>query len=137
MTPVQIAKEHCANYDTRDGSCLGVYYNDDLSIRFKRPFAKCLLNQPCQKCYYFEEIVMGILIEDRDKRAEGRKQSEFKEGVDQYIKAVYPPEANVSDERRRCPKCKTQFLKKRERYCAECKELNRKETLRRANLGRK
>src|SRR4029450_2893312 len=31
ITPLQAAKAHCANYQS-DGSCLCIYYNDDLSI---------------------------------------------------------------------------------------------------------
>jgi hypothetical protein len=41
MTPLQAAKAHCANYQ-QDGSCLGFYYNDDLSVDWSRdrPVAK-------------------------------------------------------------------------------------------------
>src|ERR1700736_2604402 len=58
MTPLQAAKAHCANYQP-DGSCLGIYYNDDLSIDWQRyaPRPRCLLAD-CGQCSYFEEIIL-------------------------------------------------------------------------------
>jgi hypothetical protein len=41
MTPLQAAKAHCANH-LPDGSCLGIYYNDDLSVDGSR-------YRPCEK----------------------------------------------------------------------------------------
>jgi hypothetical protein len=54
MTPLQAAKEHCANYD--NGACLGIYYKSDLSIdKIKYlPLARCLLAEPVRPCPYFE-----------------------------------------------------------------------------------
>jgi hypothetical protein len=58
MTPLQAAKAHCANYQP-DGSCLGIYYNDDLSVDWSRyrPLPKCAIAS-CQACPYFEQIVL-------------------------------------------------------------------------------
>lgn len=66
MTPLQTAKCHCANYQS-DGSCLGVYYNKDGSIRCVRSLAKCLLADPIQRCPYFEEYIMPMKLEDSNR----------------------------------------------------------------------
>jgi hypothetical protein len=36
MTPLQLAHDHCANWNS-DGSCLGAIIDDDLQIRRCRP----------------------------------------------------------------------------------------------------
>jgi hypothetical protein len=82
MTPLQAAKAHCANYQA-GGSCLGIYYNDDLSIdktRYK-PCDKCLLAKG-KRCEYFEEIIVPMRM--------SRETGEAKEQADKKEAAVTP-----------------------------------------------
>jgi hypothetical protein len=69
MTPLQAAKKCCANYQP-DGSCLGAYYNDDLSIDNVRynPLPTCVFHhENPEPCPYFEEIVLP-----QEQSAEGQ-----------------------------------------------------------------
>jgi len=84
MTPRQIAKEHCANYQS-DGSCLGVHYNDDLKISHVAPLPRCLLADPIRRCPYFEECVMPMKLEHPSRLVQNRMRDEFEEGVNQDI----------------------------------------------------
>lgn len=92
MTPANLAKLHCANYDTRDSSCAGIYYNRDLTIQASRPLPKCLLNEPCRRCSYFEEIIMPLYsnLTDSERSHPKLKNSilAHKEGVKAYMVAV-------------------------------------------------
>jgi len=59
MTPLQAAKEHCANWNC--GACLGMYYKTDLSVDWSRhkPLPKCLLAEG-KRCPYFENIIIPM-----------------------------------------------------------------------------
>lgn len=84
MIPSQVARAHCANFMS-DGSCLGVYYNDDLSAKFCKPLPKCLLFGPkIERCAYFEECVMPIKIEHGGPAREKNK-TDFDEGIKIYM----------------------------------------------------
>lgn len=70
MTPLQIAKDHCANWRNDGKGCLGAIIDDDLQIRRCRPKPKCVLGTPGERCAYFEECVapMGPSIDSEDYR---------------------------------------------------------------------
>ena len=125
MSPLQVAKLHCANYQP-DGSCLGVYYNRDLSIAKCIPLPRCLLYEPIQRCPYFEEIVMPQKLEDRSRDVQERKRREFEEGVDQYRRATTIPIVG-----RLCVAClEKNTPSKTRRFCDECGHRRRRETYR-------
>jgi hypothetical protein len=75
MTPLQAAKEHCANYQP-NGSCLGIYYSNDLSVDQSRyrPCTKCLLAEG-QRCPYFEEIVVPMKMSHETAESPANKFS--------------------------------------------------------------
>jgi hypothetical protein len=76
MTPLQLAKCHCANYQA-DGSCLGMYYNRDLSVAKCVPLPRCLLHEPVQRCPYFDEIIAPMKLEHKNPITEAKMREEF------------------------------------------------------------
>ena len=126
MTPLQAARAHCPNYQA-DGSCLGIYYNDHLSIDRSRyrPCEQCLLGAG-KRCEYFEEIIAAM----RPARPKEAKA---------LAKAVsgYQRQHKLHSFARSCPKCGERPLLRRQRMCAECRAERRRETHRKYNSGRK
>jgi hypothetical protein len=111
MTPLQIAKDHCANWRNDGKGCLGAIIDDDLQIRRCRPKAKCVLGTPGERCAYFEECVapMAPSIENPKVRAE------FDAAVRNYRLAAELP---CADERP-CPICGQPIVSRR-RFCDQC-----------------
>lgn len=139
MTPAQVAEAHCANWDK--GACLGVYYNSDLSIRFKRPFERCLLRD-CKKCYYFEEIIVpmfdNLTETDKEHPLLKNRLRDFNEGVAQYHVMLSPQTATkVVPTARVCPDCKKRPLEPKRRVCDICRKNRRKTTIEAANRQKK
>ena len=111
MTPLQIAKDHCANWRNDGKGCLGAIIDDDLQIRRCRPKPKCVLGTPGERCAYFEECVapMGPSIDNEDYRRQ------FQAAVRDYRLAAKLPCA----EERPCPVC-GQAMEPGRRFCESC-----------------
>ena len=58
MTPLQLARQCCANWEP-DGGCLGVRFGDDGRIVSCSPQPKCWLAEG-KPCRYFEECVLPV-----------------------------------------------------------------------------
>jgi hypothetical protein len=116
MTPLQAAKAHCANYQS-DGSCLGMYYNDDLSVDHSkyRPCARCLLADG-KRCEYFEECVMPMPI-DRVKHP--KEAAGFAAACHEYRRSIQGAPSAIKRLCRACRKCEVVGLK---RFCGTCAE---------------
>jgi hypothetical protein len=115
MSPNQIAKAHCANFQS-DGSCIGVHYNDDLTIKSINPLPKCLLAESGVRCPYFEECVMPQKLDD----------PEFQAGIQRYKLAVKLPAMT-----RICRVCQTNDTgSKKRQLCANCRRASRRESYR-------
>ena len=82
MTPLQFAREECANHQP-DGSCLGAWINEDLSITRGDPKPRCLLAEG-KRCRYFEECVapMARMVNDP------RRATALRDAVTQYYVAL-------------------------------------------------
>ena len=125
MTPVGAAKTHCANYQA-DGSCLGVYYNDDLSVDRSHyaPCTTCLVAEE-KRCAYFEEIIVTMRLEQpADANA--------------LASAVgtYQRKHKLQPVQRLCPKCGEEPLQARQKFCATCRVQNRRQSHRKYNSHR-
>jgi hypothetical protein len=131
ITPLQAAKAHCANYQS-DGSCLGIYYNDDLSIDSSRyePRQVCLLSPSsgrCPCCPYFEEIVLP-----QCSPATARL----------YVQAL--PEGTVTtvrlEPKRLCSNCQKREPAPGKLLCAECAKertrISKREHMKRVRSGK-
>jgi len=126
MTPLQAAKAHCANYQP-DGSCLGIYYNDDLSVDWSRwqPRDKCLLAEG-KRCAYFEEIILPMRL---------ARPNEAKS----LTKAItaYQRQHKLQALQRFCPECREAPLAAKQKVCASCRVKRRQKTYREYNSHRK
>jgi hypothetical protein len=114
MTPLQAAKARCANYQ-QDGSCLGIYYNDDLSVDWlrHRPLPRCLLalGEPCP---YFEECVMPMRI-DRVKHP--KEAAGFAEACHEYRMSIKGAPLAI---KRLCRACRRREVVGLKRFCQTC-----------------
>jgi hypothetical protein len=120
MTPLQAAKAHCANYQAVE-SCLGIYYNDDLTVDWSRyePKAKCVLHDMCDACPYFEKTVLpqvSLAVSAAYLRA-------LPEGTITSVK-------NNQQVKRRCPDCRKRFLELHKRYCGVCADMRKRTSYR-------
>jgi hypothetical protein len=117
MTPLQAAKAHCANHQP-DGSCLGIYYNDDLSVdglRY-RPCEKCLLAEG-KRCEYFEEIIVPMRMSR--ETAEAKAQADKKESaVTAYLKLHKL--ISKTQAKRMCKRCERVEVQGIARFCGKC-----------------
>lgn len=119
MTPLQFARDECANHQP-DGSCLGVWINEDLSITRGDPKPRCLLAEG-KRCRYFEECVAPMA----DMASDPRRAADLQEAVAEYrqITNQRAPKA------RPCPDCGAPMLKGKQ-YCPRCSETRRKASYR-------
>ena len=126
MTPLRAAKAHCNNYQ-QDGSCLGIYQKDDLSVDHSnyRPCAKCLLADD-KRCEYFEEIILPMRLE-RPVEAKSLASA----------LSAYQRQHRLQALLRFCPKCGETPLEARQRLCADCRAKHRRETHQKYNSHRK
>jgi hypothetical protein len=118
MTPLQAAKAHCANYQP-DGSCLGIYYNRDLSIDRAscRPCGKCLLADD-QRCTYFEEIILPMQMSRETAQAvvaADKKDSAVKHYL--TLHHLIPSRQNA---KKVCLACRRVEVEGKEKYCYRC-----------------
>src|ERR1051326_1042140 len=110
MTPLQGARNHCANYQP-DGSCLGIGIKEDGSLsRFQPAGTKCLLAQPGVRCQYFEECVMPM---EKSAWKSPLEQNQFAEAVRDYRLRS----GALSLARRICPVCQARELEPRHQLC--------------------
>jgi hypothetical protein len=129
MTPLQAAKSHCANYQP-DGSCLGVYYNDDLSVDSSRyrPCDRCLLADH-KRCEYFEEIIVPMRMSR--ETAEAKAQADKKEAaVNTYLK-LHKLIPTKTEAKRMCLQCRRVEVEGIARFCGKCALVRKRESDRR------
>ncbi len=116
MTPLQFAREFCANFQS-DGSCLGAWIADNGSIQLSRPQSRCVLPA---RCRYFEECVVP-----NAEPVEGPQSVKLRAAVREYAR-VLPPELRMATEStpRYC-ECGA-LLARRKRYCPACRNAKRR-----------
>jgi cytochrome c5 len=118
MTPLQAAKAHCANYQP-DGSCLGIYYNDDLSTDKSRyrPCESCLLADG-KRCEYFEEVIIPMRMSRETAQAKGRAEKK-EQAVAAYL-AQHKLRSGKTIAKRVCLYCRRVELEGLAKYCERC-----------------
>jgi hypothetical protein len=128
VTPLQAAKEHCANYQ-RNGSCLGIYYNNDLSVDRSRyrPCANCLLAQG-KRCGYFEEVIAPMTMSR--ETAEAKMRADKKDSaVKTYLKS-HNLVSSKTHAKRMCLDCRKVQVEGRARFCHKCAERRKRRAYR-------
>jgi hypothetical protein len=134
MSPLQAAKEHCANYD--NGACKGIYFNDDLSIDRSRyrPLPRCVLSEPGQRCPYFEECILPMEI-PRETRASTKRANALASAIRQYRLATGTEPVRTI--KRMCLECHRHELEPGKRLCAICAKKSVRESKRRYQRNRR
>lgn len=115
MTPIQVAKAHCANFTA----------------------GKCLLKGACviasERCTYFDECVAPMAATGSwPGVTNSRELQELADAVKQY-KSLH---SATGQRGRLCPQCNEHELERSKRLCHECRVRQRKLTYRRANQQR-
>jgi len=117
MTPLQFAREECANHQP-DGSCLGAVIGADLRIRACNPRPRCIVATG-QRCAYFEQCVAPIA----DMVSDPKRARALQEAVAEYRQITN----QKSPAARRCPDCGAP-LQKGKQLCPACADRRRKAT---------
>lgn len=130
MTPLQAAKEHCPNYQS-DGSCLGIYYNDDLSVDRSRyrPCARCLLAQG-KRCDYFEEIIVPMRMSR--ETAEAKARADKKDAAVKTYLNSHNLISSKTSAKRMCLGCRRVEVEGRARFCHKCAGRRKRESYRKS-----
>ena len=119
MTPLQAAKTHCCNY-LPNGSCSGIAFRDDLSMyRFRKEGLPCVfLQRRCQACSYFEETVLP--------QVPASVAEEYRKSLPAGAKTTVRPRRSI----KLCPDCHKRELEPRQRYCATCGRIRKRNSKR-------
>ena len=134
MTPHQLAKNHCANYQP-NGSCRGCNLSEDGAIRSLTPRPKCLLAlDSIKRCAYFESCVMPYRYDNSNARIESSVRSDWNEATHAYRMATG---CLTESPIRLCPQCLKYKIEKGRRFCEACKTQNRLRTFEDSNRVRK
>jgi len=64
MTPLQFAKDECANFDEPTGGCKGIGIHDDGSLFCFDSKPSCVLLDRKARCAYFEKCVLPMHFDD-------------------------------------------------------------------------
>lgn len=125
MTPAQLAIAECANYD--QGRCLGVTADSLTSghLVLAKDRGQCVIT--AKRCGYFEECVLPMADSDHPDAGEyktARAAYRTKHGMKQ-----------IPEEIRKCI-C-GEMLGKRQRLCAKCATIKRRETFRNSQNRRR
>lgn len=123
MTPLQLAKEHCANYQS-DGTCLGVGIRDDGSLfRFQPEGKPCVLAPPLKRCAYFETTVLLRKPADEPCPPKARAlNDQFAEAVRLYAKSTDAHVPQTVKGQRMCRICRKRIVEPPKQLCYVCAE---------------
>jgi hypothetical protein len=129
MTPLQAAKEHCANWNC--GACLGMYYKDDLSVDWSKhsPRSRCVLADG-KRCPYFEEIIIPMKI-SRDT-AQAKTRADKKATAVEAYRRVHQLTAFKTKAKRMCFECRRVEVEGKERFCPKCAKRRNQASYRRS-----
>ena len=122
MTPLQLAKEECANCDNA-GNCAGIGIRDDLSLYRFRSEGKCRLAPDVEgkigRCPHFEECIAPMAqsrARDAVTPAPKKAAARLAHGVHAYEMAVMPvPTAKHA----KCKGCQKDVIAPK-RLCGQC-----------------
>jgi hypothetical protein len=125
MTPIQLAKAECANFD--NGRCLGIGIRDNGSLYGFEAKGPCVLKVLGVRCPYFEECVlpMASRVEPPTRRTDYMEAAAF-----------YRRAANVPQSVSRTCSC-GRPLEPYKQTCYVCRDAARKQKNRQRNQKRK
>jgi hypothetical protein len=113
MNILQLAKDHCANY--QNAVCTGVDVRlDGTQVRFLPECSQCLLCSG-QACRYLEESVLPMEKWEWKNPAEERAFH----GAAHHYRMTHPDFFSAPAQRK-CPDCRESALRPRQRVCEGC-----------------
>lgn len=115
MTPLQLARQECANW-TPTGGCLGAKC---LGSRTPGPLARCLLNEK-KPCPYFEDCVLPLL-KSHPEYADAAPDYEAWLQANARAKNQKTPSLTALKPHRKCRTCGKPVATKK-LYCDACKQ---------------
>ena len=127
MTPLQVARAECANFDPTTSGCKGIGIKDDGSLFMFGAKPACVLGNR-QPCAYFEELILPMGIECCNARNVQRAKDRD-EARDLY--ARFAP-AFSKAEGRVCPACNERLLEPHKRLCYLCAAFRKQEAWRKS-----
>lgn len=119
MTPLQFAKEQCANY-LSNGGCAGILIGNDFRPIPTGVKPKCVLADG-KRCQYFEECVLPMGIEPIN--AANVIRLEEKMEADRLYRKMT---GAMLQRGKICPQCKEREVPKRHRFCLACSAEHRR-----------
>lgn len=117
MTPLQFAREQCANYENGSG-CSGIGIKDDGSLFMFGKKPVCVLTDRKVRCQYFEETVLPMDIEPCNARNIERRK-DHQEAANLYAawtQGRKPAKHPI------CPRCLKREVEPPRRICYVCSE---------------
>jgi len=125
VNPHTFAQRDCANYQSKDGCCLGIPVESltepDKPVLAK-PLPRCLLAGKMRPCRYFEKVVLPLADQPSPKQ-EPDLQRQRLEARQKYL-AARKMEMPETVSLRTCPDCGGPLAKRR-RYCEKCTQKRR------------
>jgi len=134
MNPHTFAQRDCANYQTKDGSCLGIlveFLTEPDKPKRAKPLERCLLAGKLRPCRYFEKVVLP-LADNPSPKEEPDLQRQRLEARQKYL-AARKMEVTETVAMRTCPECGGPLAKRR-RYCERCTQKRRLATYRQRRM---
>lgn len=131
MTPLQFAREECANFE-HDGSCKGIGIRNDGSLYSFGKSPQCVLKDRQKTCQYFEECVLPMGLDTTT--ASGMARAKEREEAMRIYANNAPAIARYSG--RLCPDCQERELEAGHRFCYVCADARRKATQARSDKRR-
>ena len=134
MNLLRAAKEHCANWDC--GTCLGMYYKDDLSVDWSRhsPRPTCLLTDG-KRCPFFEEIVIPTRMSR--ETAQSKARADKKDAAVQTYLTLHQLIPTKTKAKRMCLECRRAEVGGRQRFCQKCGQRRKRASYRLSKRARR
>lgn len=131
MTPLQFAREQCANFEN-GGSCAGIGIREDGSLYMFGKKAVCLLSNK-DRCQYFEECVLPVhpYMQSSQGQVFAKHLAEARR---MYSRMVPGFNRNPG---RKCIACKRREVEAYKRLCYECAEKRKKASKRESQRNRR
>lgn len=132
MTPLQLAREECANWENGEGRCSKIIIQENGTMVRRPTMPDLCALKTGQRCQYFEDTILPMIPHlEASNAIRAKYKSECLEAEHQYRMETG---AMMSKPTGKCACGKPREY--RHKFCSECAQKRRQETMRAANLKR-